>query len=135
VFKMVKLIFTLAMMAIALSACASNYESRQTSSATGNNENLTKAKVQVTEVATMPLSGLNLIRTDIPPVLVSAQQAPYLLPFNQTCEGILYDLHELDVVLGADLDAPQQSSPGLVERGTVAWPCCRRYRVLSELGA
>ena len=118
--SMVKLIFTVTMMAIALSACASNYESRQTSSATGSNENLTKARVQVTEVATTPLSDLNLVRTDIPPVLVSAQQALYLFPFNQTCAGILYDLHELDVVLGADLDAPEKSSSGLVERGTVA---------------
>jgi len=117
---MAKFIFTVTMMAIALSACASNYESRQTSSATGSNENLTKARVQVTEVTATPLSDLNLVRADIPPVLGSAQQAPYLLPFNQTCAGILYDLHELDMVLGADLDAPEQSSPGLVERGTVA---------------
>jgi hypothetical protein len=120
VLSMVKIIFTVTMTAVALSACASTSESRQTSSATDSNEKLSKAKVQVTEVATTPLSDLNLVHGEIPPVLLIAQKAPYSSPLNQTCEGIMYDVAMLNAVLGADLDVPEKPSPGLVERGTVA---------------
>jgi hypothetical protein len=103
-----------------LTACASNPESRETTAATDSSENIEKAKDQITDAATTPLNDLNLVKVDIPPVLVAAQQGPYLPPLKQTCEEIINQVSELDAVLGADVDVPGKPKPGLVERGAKA---------------
>jgi hypothetical protein len=65
-----------------------------------------------------PLSDLNLVRADIPKALQEAQKAPYGLPVPLTCEAVVTEIHALDEVLGADLDAPaSDKSPSLLERG------------------
>jgi hypothetical protein len=92
---------TLASIAIllALSACASRTASRMGSAATA------------------PLSDLNIIRADIPDILIAAQQHPYLVPVDGNCGEITGEIHKLDEVLGADLDTPaSDDTPSLLDR-------------------
>jgi hypothetical protein len=92
---------TLASIAIllALSACASRTASRMGSA------------------ATTPLSDLNIIRADIPDILVEAQEHPYLAPADAGCGSIAAEIRKLDEVLGADLDAPAaDDAPSLLDR-------------------
>lgn len=92
------------MSALALAACASPK--------TGNG---------VTDAATTPLSDLNLVRAEIPPVLAEALKAPYKLPNGSGCEAIAAEVTQLEAVLGADLDVPPSPSrPSLIERGSSA---------------
>lgn len=72
----------------------------------------------VGQAATTPLSDLNLVRADIPPVLVAAQRAPYALPAERSCQALAAQVQALDAVLGADLDTPPtRDNPSLIERG------------------
>lgn len=73
---------------------------------------------QFAQVATTPLTDLNLVRADIPPVLAAAQKAPYAVPSDRSCEALAKDVQALDAALGADLDTPATAAnPSLVERG------------------
>lgn len=99
--------FTAMAVLLALGACASKTAS--------------KTQSRVTDAATTPLSDLNLMRAEIPPVLVAAQQHPYQLPPDSSCENVTLEIHKLDEVLGADLDTPTSAdSPSLIERGSDA---------------
>ncbi len=72
----------------------------------------------VTDAATTPLSDLNLVRAEIPPVLAEALKAPYRSPAGSGCESIAAEVTQLEAVLGADLDVPPTPSrPSLIERG------------------
>jgi len=76
----------------------------------------TQPKDGVQKAALTPLSDLNLVRADIPPVLLAARKAPYAAPAN--CAAGAQNLAELDAVLGADLDTPPDpNKPSLLERG------------------
>ncbi|HEU0233773.1 MAG TPA: hypothetical protein VFQ94_01395 [Gallionella sp.] len=89
-----------AVLALMLSACASNDQ------------------VLVADAVTSPLSDLNLIQTKIPPVLLEAQKQPYAVPAEATCTALAAEIGKLDTVLGADIDAPAPNSdPSLVEQG------------------
>jgi hypothetical protein len=89
----------LIVVAAALTACASGEKS-------------------VRDAATTPLSDLNVVRADIPPVLAAAQKAPYAVPIDKGCAALDTDVQALDTVLGADLDTPASGpNPGLIERG------------------
>lgn len=93
---------TLALLTLAalVSACASSSQDK------------------VATAATTPLSDLNVVRADIPPVLQAAQAAPYALPADASCVGLAAGIRALDEVLGADLDAPASgSNPSLLDRG------------------
>lgn len=80
-----------------------------------------KGGEQVTDAATRPLGDLNLVREEIPDVLRQAQAKPYQLPAEMDCASLVHRVHELDSVLGADLDTPPtKDNPGLIERGTDA---------------
>ena len=75
----------------------------------------------MTYAAATPLTDLNLLRDEIPEVLVRAQQTPYALPDDQNCGALALQVHQLDEVLGSDLDTPStDANPGLVERGSDA---------------
>ncbi|MBH9578632.1 hypothetical protein [Inhella proteolytica] len=77
------------------------------------------AQAGVQKAALTPLSDLNLVRADIPPVLQAARKAPYAAPAN--CAAGAQNLAELDAVLGADLDSPPDpNKPSLLERGSDA---------------
>lgn len=85
----------------ALSACASDTPSRMGTA------------------ATTPLSDLNIVRADIPDILVDAQKHPYLAPLDSNCEALASEIHKLDEVLGADLDVPaSDNKPSLLDRGS-----------------
>jgi hypothetical protein len=76
---------------------------------------------KLAQAAVTPLSDLNLVRGQIPPVLVAAQKAPYAVPADASCAALALDIQALDAVLGADLDTPATpANPSLIERGTGA---------------
>ena len=89
--------------AFALSACAARDQTR------------------VTDAATSPLNDLNLIQTEIPAVLTKAQNQPYAIPTDISCNSLATEIQDLDSALGPDIDTPAtESNPGLIERGTNA---------------
>ena len=72
-----------------------------------------------TKAATTPLYDLNLVKDDIPPVLLAAQAQPYAVPDDARCENLQVHIMALDEALGPDLDTPVTAeNPGLIERGT-----------------
>lgn len=76
------------------------------------------ADARVAQAVTAPLSDLNLVRAEIPPVLAAAQKAPYAVPADRSCSELAADVRALDAVLGADLDTPSTAAnPSLIERG------------------
>lgn len=76
------------------------------------------ADARVAQAASAPLSDLNLVRAEIPPVLAAALKSPYALPADRACAALAADVRALDAVLGADLDTPvTAANPSLVERG------------------
>ncbi len=78
----------------------------------------TRTQNRVTSAATTPLSDLNIMRDEIPEVLQNALKQPYLPPTDATCSVVVTEVHQLDAVLGADLDAPaSDDSPSLLDRG------------------
>lgn len=90
---------------VLLSACAS--------------KSISKTQSRVTTAAATPLSDLNLVRDEIPEVLQNALKQPYLKPADANCAPIAEEIHQLDEVLGADLDAPANSDePSLLDRGS-----------------
>lgn len=56
--------------------------------------------------AATPLSDLGIKKADIPAVLVSAKEHPYLLPAAHGCAVIALEIRRLDEALGPDLDVP-----------------------------
>lgn len=107
------------LMVVMMAACATPEATR--SPAADAAEPNEKAGTEFSQAATTPLSDLNLVRAEIPPVLVAAQKAPYALPSDSSCVGLASAVEALDAVLGADLDTPPTASnPGLIERGTGA---------------
>lgn len=92
------------MLALALAACSS-----------------TNGSKGVTDAATTPLSDLNLVKAEIPPVLSEALKAPYRPPAAAGCDVIAAEVTQLEAVLGADLDVPPSAArPSLLERGGTA---------------
>lgn len=98
----------------ALSACSTTPSS--------NGPDLqTKTNAQIATAASVPFNDLNLIRADIPPVLVAAQKAPYAVPVDRSCPALGNDVRALDAALGADLDTPAtENNPSLIDRGSNA---------------
>lgn len=94
-----RLLYPLLIVAAALAACSSTRQDK------------------VSTAATTPLSDLNVVRAELPPVLKAAAAAPYALPADASCAGIAAAVRELDEVLGPDLDAPAGAGPSLLERG------------------
>jgi hypothetical protein len=71
----------------------------------------------VGQAATTPLSDLNIVRAEIPPVLAAAQKTPYGLPADRSCAAVGAEVQALDAALGADLDTPAtDANPSLIER-------------------
>jgi len=58
----------------------------------------------VGDVVSGPFKDLNLMKTDIPPVLVDLHGQPYNPPADGTCNGLATEVTALDEVLGPDLD-------------------------------
>lgn len=73
----------------------------------------------VVDVAKTPMTDLNLSRTEIPALLVEAEQRPYSLVNLGKCAQLMAAVGELDGVLGPDLDLPQ-SERARFSRGRIA---------------
>jgi hypothetical protein len=58
-----------------------------------------------------PFQDANLVKTQIPPVLTVAQQAPYAPPDPVTCSQITEDVAALDDALGDDFDIHEAEDP------------------------
>lgn len=67
------------------------------------------------DVATTPMSDLNLRKSAIPPQLIAAQEKPYDMTGLDRCSRIAAAVGELDALLGEDIDMPR-----LAERGPSA---------------
>lgn len=79
----------------------------------------TPEQAKVVDAAVVPLNDLNIVRAEIPAALARAQEGPYAIPADASCTILGTEIHELDAVLGPDLDAPAtDSNPSLIERGT-----------------
>lgn len=105
----------LLVVAATLAACAST----QTASPAKPTQPGTDTRL--TQAAVAPLNDLNLLRDEIPPVLLAARKAPYAAPADRSCNTLGADILALDAVLGADLDVPASGGdPSLVEQGTGA---------------
>jgi hypothetical protein len=63
----------------------------------------------VGDVVSGPFKDLNLMKKDIPPVLVALGGQPYLPPADGTCLGLAAEVLALDAALGPDLDALAQA--------------------------
>jgi hypothetical protein len=71
------------------------------------------------QAATTPLRDLNMVRVDIPPVLIAAQQGPYLRPADPNCMGLATDIQALDAVLGPDLDVQLEQNSNAIGNAAV----------------
>jgi hypothetical protein len=73
------------------------------------------------DIATQPARDVGLSKTEIPPVLVRASQAPYALSGLRTCRQLVTAIRELNEVLGPDFaggEAPHENRTGkLAEAG------------------
>ncbi|SFG22290.1 hypothetical protein SAMN05518865_109252 [Duganella sp. CF458] len=81
---------TLAIAALALSACA------------------TKDQNRIQEIGATPLRDLNIAKVDIPDVLRDAIGNPYKAPADKSCPALLAQVADLDEELGPDLDVPEE---------------------------
>lgn len=94
-----------------LAACAAQDAARE-------GEKAQARRSEVGQAVTSPLSDLNVVRAEIPPVLKAAQRAPYAIPADRSCAAIAAEVAGLDAALGADLDTPAtDANPSLIERG------------------
>jgi hypothetical protein len=54
------------------------------------------------EIASQPARDVGLVKTEVPPILVAASQAPYSLEGVKTCQQLASAVQALNEVLGAD---------------------------------
>lgn len=71
---------------------------------------ITDQSVSAVDVAATPVNDLNLRKTEIPALLIRAQEAPYSLAGLRSCPQIASAVGEIDAVLGDDIDLPQSAS-------------------------
>lgn len=101
-----------------LAACASSETPRGSAPGAAAGSADSPGGAKLAQAATTPLSDLNLVRADIPPVLAAAQKAPYATPALVSCEALAGEVQAIDAALGADLDVPSTAAnPSLIERG------------------
>jgi hypothetical protein len=65
------------------------------------------------DAVTTPISDLNLKKGEIPPLLIAAQERPYHLGGIERCNQIGAAIREFDVLLGDDIDLPQEDGQRL----------------------
>ena len=67
---------------------------------------------------TAPLRDLNVVKTEVPDVLIQAMADPYARPpAKWTCRQLTALIAPLDAALGPDIDRPPSEDPSMVERG------------------
>lgn len=65
---------------------------------------VTQKDVSAEDVATTPLSDLNIKKGEIPALLITAQERPYDLTALGRCSSLIASINQLDVLLGEDID-------------------------------
>lgn len=84
---------------------------------------ITDKSVDAVDVATTPMTDLNIRKDEIPAVLIRAQERPYDVAEMSRCSQLAAAVGELDSLLGDDLDLPQKGedrlSPGRVAQSVV----------------
>ena len=73
----------------------------------------------VTEVAKTPLRDLNIDARDIPDVLQIAARDPYATKGMKTCNAIVTEIANLDMVLGADYDIAESDGSDRLSEGRI----------------
>lgn len=68
------------------------------------------SNVTAGDVATTPLSDLNLKKEEIPPILLAAREATYDLGGLRSCRAIGAEIVQLDAVLGPDIDVATEKT-------------------------
>lgn len=63
---------------------------------------------------TAPFGDLNIVKTDIPPILLEIRKAPYQLSNDSSCEKLSDEIRLLDQALGPDLDVVKIDANGNV---------------------
>lgn len=72
----------------------------------------------VVGAAKAPLRDLNLIRTQVPDVLIQALADPYARPKTKKCQELVSLIRPLNDALGADLDVPPtEAEQSMYQRG------------------
>ncbi|WP_395010154.1 hypothetical protein [Undibacterium sp.] len=72
---------------------------------------------RVGSAITSPLSDLNIVRSEIPEILINARKAPYLIASGADCAWYEGEIDSLNAVLGPDVDAVKIDADGnIVER-------------------
>ena len=107
--------FVVLLAALGLSACATKSEPAKNNSEKLSAEAGFDSKVGA--AMTSPLSDLNIVKSDIPEVLINARKAPYLIVPGADCAWYQTEIERLNSVLGPDLDAAKVDADGnIVER-------------------
>ncbi|MEJ6008476.1 hypothetical protein [Novosphingobium aquae] len=65
---------------------------------------VTESDVSAADVATTPLSDLNIRKGEIPALLLSAQDRPYDMAGLTRCSQLTREVNNLDAILGEDID-------------------------------
>lgn len=73
----------------------------------------------VTEVAKTPLRDLNIDARDIPEALQIAARDPYATQGMETCNAIVTEIANLDMVLGADYDIAEADGNDRLSEGRI----------------
>lgn len=89
--------------------------------ATAQDRPITNREIGAMDVAKTPVTDLNLSRTEIPALLIEAQQRPYSLQGLGKCPQLVAAVEELDAVLGPDFDLPQVERTRLSKGRIAQW--------------
>jgi hypothetical protein len=84
-------------------------------------EKLDDATRKAEDIATQPARDVGLQKTEIPPVLISAGQAPYSLDGLKSCKQLVAAIDDLNIALGPDFRGgdppPEDKTEKLAEAG------------------
>lgn len=79
-----------------------------------NPKPVTNAAPSAEDVATTPLSDLNIRKNKVPAILVRAQSAPYSLAGMARCPAIQREVGQLNGVLGEDVDSARKRGKAVI---------------------
>ncbi len=86
---------------------------------------VTESDVSAADVATTPLSDLNLKKGEIPALLLTAQDRPYDLTSLNRCSSLVANVVSLDRILGEDIDITDPD--GSTSAGKLAQSALRAF--------
>ena len=104
---------------LALIASAAQSQTRiQPPAPTRAQTNSQASRESLKGAAQAPLRDLNVIRTQVPQVLIEALADPYARPNTRKCPELVAMILPLDDALGADIDVPaSEEEQSMVQRG------------------